>query len=165
MFHYSNFGKFGEGLKKYADLDGYVPECHSDLAEMNWPEGWEGGLDDEWEFVEEAIFETRHAELKLWRFNTEIQGMTLEGDPAALELRYESYCNDGNYLLTYKLTGGDEVRAMATWLVDLAAKCEDGLDAGEHAVEWFGLEDPTLTQNDWTFAAVCEHEGVTLEWC
>lgn len=46
----------------------------------------------------------------------------------------------------------------------LAAKCEDGLDAGEHAVGWFGLADPTLTQNDWTFAEVCEHEGVTLEW-
>ena len=163
MFHYSNFGKFGEGLKKYADLDGYVPECQSDLDEMDWPEGWEDDL-DEYEFVQEAIYETKMAEMTTWRCRNEIQGMTLEGAPAALQLRYESYCNDGDYILTYKLTDGDEVITTATWLVDLAAKCEDGLDAGEHAVEWFGLEDPTLTQRDWTFAAVCDHEGVTLEW-
>lgn len=166
MFHYSNFGKFGDNLKKYADLDGFVPECHSDLAEMNWPEGWDDDLtEDEWEFVEEAIFETRHAELNLWRFNNEIHGVTLEGDdPAALELRYESYCNDGSYILTCPLSAGDEVGGIATWLVDLAAACEDGLEAGEDAVDWFGLADPTLTQHDWTFTEVCEHEGVTLEW-
>ena len=165
MFHYSNFGKFGEDLKKYADLDGYVPECQDDIEEMDWPEGWEDGLDEsEYEFVQEAIYETKCAVLNLWRWRNEIHGMTLEGEPGALQLRYESYCNEGGYILTYKLDGRD-VADMATWLVDLAAKCEDGLDAGEHAVEWFGLEDPTLTQNAWTFAAVCEHEGVTLEWC
>ena len=51
MFHLSNFGKFGEGLKRFADVNGCVPESGDRLDHMaypNTPEDWE-------EFVGHAV--------------------------------------------------------------------------------------------------------------
>ena len=45
MFHHTNFGQFGETLKRFADLDGYVPQDGDDLERFRYPSGW---FDSEW---------------------------------------------------------------------------------------------------------------------
>jgi len=45
MFHVSNFGSFGHHLRRFADLEGYVPEDGDDLSMFDFPRGW---FDADW---------------------------------------------------------------------------------------------------------------------
>lgn len=71
MFHHTNMGTYGESLKRFADMDGYVPEDGDELAQFNFASGWFGDEDDEaneeaWEqHVTEAVSATAEAEKAL----------------------------------------------------------------------------------------------------
>lgn len=75
MFHYTNFGSYGEQLKKYADMDGYVPESGDELSQFTFASGlFDDGdceaIEDAWfDFVAEAVSATCDAEKALiaWR--------------------------------------------------------------------------------------------------
>lgn len=75
--HITVFGSFGDPLKPFADMDGYIPERGDHPASFSYPGGWFGdhhGLSDydtdEWEFFVGAaekwlaLVESRVAE---WR--------------------------------------------------------------------------------------------------
>jgi len=79
MFHYNNFGGFGNQLKRFADLAGYVPEEGDELGRFGYPNGWfddaestPDEIEDEWrEYVAAAVSATQAAEAELedWRDN------------------------------------------------------------------------------------------------
>ena len=67
MFHISNFGKFADGLKPFADINGYVPHPGDSLDKMAYgpgfhPEAWE-------EFRQQAVAATSEAShaLQAWQ--------------------------------------------------------------------------------------------------
>lgn len=68
-FHYSNFGSFGGKLKRFADLNGYVPQEGDSHENMTWDAMTEWD-DDSWDsHVAEAVAATAAAEKELdaWR--------------------------------------------------------------------------------------------------
>ncbi len=82
MFHYTNFGSFGNDLKRLADMDGYVPEEGDNPEDFNFPhdhflrdfddneDGYEGYAMEKWEaHTHKAIEATREASaaLEAWR--------------------------------------------------------------------------------------------------
>lgn len=65
MFHHTNFGTFGESLRQFADVNGYVPEFGDSLDKMAYPNppvNWES-------FIEQAVQATQAAKegLDNWR--------------------------------------------------------------------------------------------------
>ena len=81
-FHISNFGSCGEVLRKYADIDGYIPEDGDDPSILNYGhneftedfdgdyEGYEGCAADTWStFLDEAVTATHKAvdTITAWR--------------------------------------------------------------------------------------------------
>lgn len=77
MFHYSNFGQFGEDLRRFADINGYVPQQGDAVDDLTYPKGWFDDADatpeeieEEWQdFVQEAVAATKEAEraVEAWR--------------------------------------------------------------------------------------------------
>jgi hypothetical protein len=68
-FHYTNLGLFGEELKKYTDIDGFIPEAGDEWENFYWDAMIEWD-DDSWEdFVAEAVEATLLANNSLddWR--------------------------------------------------------------------------------------------------
>lgn len=77
-FHYTQLGSFGEILREYADIDGYVPEegdkpesfNYSSEVQYNFTNdfdelgnGYEGYAEEQWEeFVNEAFEKIKEAE-------------------------------------------------------------------------------------------------------
>ena len=65
MYHQTNLGKLSTYVRRYVDLDGYVPEPGDSVDEFEWedpPHDWE-------EFVSKATHETARANLlaSLWQ--------------------------------------------------------------------------------------------------
>lgn len=68
-FHYTNFGSFGENLKHFADLRGFVPEEGDSHEDMEWDAMTEWD-DDSWdEHVADAVAATEAAQKAVneWR--------------------------------------------------------------------------------------------------
>lgn len=81
-YHYTQFGLYGEGLRRYADLHGMVPQEGDKPDEFSWPhtefecdfddagDGYEGYAAEQWEeHLAGAIAATEeaNAELQKWR--------------------------------------------------------------------------------------------------
>lgn len=69
-FHISNFGKFDRYLKKYADIEGYVPERGDMASDFNYPEPNDFHDQEIWqEFVAEAVqcAESAQRDVDEWR--------------------------------------------------------------------------------------------------
>ena len=69
MFHHSELGSYGDALRPYADLGGYVPEEGDHWEDLDWDalDEWD---EDSWkDFVANAIevASRQKAELERWR--------------------------------------------------------------------------------------------------
>lgn len=63
MFHISNLGKYGDLVRRYADIDGYVPQRGDLYEDFNYPVPNDFDNEDYWEeWVEEAERATEKAE-------------------------------------------------------------------------------------------------------
>ena len=80
--HITSFGNYFNGLQKFADLNGYVPEEGDSPDDLSWPHdnftndfdsqgnGYEGYAESRWdEFVSEAVEATSKASdaINEWR--------------------------------------------------------------------------------------------------
>jgi len=76
MFHHTNIGRYGEALKRYADLHGYVPEDGDELGAFSYASGWfdEEVNGEEWEqHVSEAVSATAEAKKAITEWQGEIK--------------------------------------------------------------------------------------------
>ena len=70
MFHYSNLGVFGGGLRQYADRNGFVPQAGDNEGDFNFEDCPNASLDFEDRICEAAI-ELKEAKkaLRDWQKN------------------------------------------------------------------------------------------------
>lgn len=69
MFHHSVLGRYGEALRPWADVDGWVPESGDHPADFHWPAGclWSA---ETWEdHVKDTCLQTETvmAHLRAWQ--------------------------------------------------------------------------------------------------
>ena len=69
-YHVTNLGSFGNIVRSYADIDGYVPEAGDHMEDFTYPTGGDDFDTDTWaEWVADAITHTALAEQQIeeWR--------------------------------------------------------------------------------------------------
>ena len=62
-FHFSKLGRFSHNIKRFADMNGLVPEAGAKREDFVYVTGYHGDFTAEsWEdFVNEAVAATKHA--------------------------------------------------------------------------------------------------------
>ena len=62
-FHFSKLGRFSHNVKRFADMNGLVPEAGDKREDFDYVTGYRGDFTDKsWEeFVNEAVATTKHA--------------------------------------------------------------------------------------------------------
>ena len=163
MFHTSNYGRSAHHFHSVSSLAGFVPETETEVDELLASEDEDYG--SEWsEVVSAYVFATASVSDVLIAEETHGQ----------LVVRVFGLVSEDTFNITKSLSDlADEcdtlekVKERLTEIEELLEGIVDnanGLEAGEEAVAYWGLSDPSKTERSWTLAELCEEHGVELEW-